>query len=70
MWPFITGDVNKMLKSVATTRALNYYMIFTKRGGHIVKEESHESLPFDRVGNTYSMDAWVKDMDFARQSIP
>ena len=67
-WPFIAGDVNKMLKSVATTCDLDYYVIFTKRGGHIVHEQTHESMPFCRVGNTYAMDAWVRDTDFTRQS--
>ena len=70
VWPFIEEDVNRTPKSVATTCDQDFYLIFTKHGGHIVKEKTHENIPFDRVGNTYALDAWIQDKDFARQSKP
>ena len=59
-WPFIAGDVKKYLKSVGTTCDAENYVIFYKDGGYIVRETDGSYLEFDRVGNIYAIDVWVK----------
>ena len=59
-WTFIAGDVRKILKSTATTCDEDKWMIFTKTGGWIVDLKTRKRIPFNRVGNTYAMDAWVR----------
>ena len=63
----ISGAVNKILKSTATTcdegGDRGQWVIHTKTGGWIVNVETRKKIPFKRVGNTYYMDAWVKLSD-------
>ena len=72
-WPFIAGDVRKGLKSVGTTCDAGNYVLFTEWGGYIINDKTHKHIEFDRVGNVYAIDAWVKDEEgsgssgFARQ---
>ena len=35
-------------------------MVFRKKGGYIVHEKDQAFIEFDRVGNVYVMDVWVK----------
>ena len=62
-WPFIAGDVGKMLKSTATTCDEDNWVIFTKTGGWIVDTNTKEKIHFERSGNNYFMDLWVKVPD-------
>ena len=59
----IAGDVGKMLKSTATTCDEDNWVIFTKTGGWIVDTNTKEKIHFERSGNNYFMDLWVKVPD-------
>ena len=67
-WPIIAGNVKKPLKSVATTCDAGNYVLFTKWGGYIIRENSFKHLEFDRVGNVYAIDAWIKDQGTSQAS--
>ena len=60
-WPFLAGNVKKGLKSVGTTCDAGNYVLFTEWGGYIINDKTHKHIEFDRVGNVYAIDAWVKD---------
>ena len=76
-WPFIAGKVKKTLKSVGTTCDADNYVLFRKSNGFIVHEVDEAFIEFDRVGNVYVIDVWVKigsraDLEtsgFARQAV-
>ena len=60
-WPFVAGNVKKGLKSVGTTCDAGNYVFSTEWGGYIINDKTHKHIEFDRVGNVYAIDAWVKD---------
>ena len=74
-WPFIAGTVKKTFKSVGTTCDADNYVIFRKNNGYIVHTPDQAYIEFDRVGNVYVIDVWVKvgskadreQPDFTRQ---
>ena len=60
---FIAGAVKKALKSTAVTcdeGTKGQWVIHTKTGGWIVNCETRQKIPFNRSGNTYYLDAWVR----------
>ena len=72
-WDFAAADVNKCLKSVSKTCDTGNGMWFNKTGGMIVDEvlarqvdkllaeaERGRKMGFDRVGDAYKMEAWVR----------
>lgn len=86
-WKFTAAEVNKMLKSVSKTSDDGCYLLFTNVGGHIIDVTDRDvkaeidrlvaaiegTIKFNRVGDTYKLDAWVKrpaqknSQDFPRQ---
>ena len=58
--PFIAGKVKKTLKSVGTTCDADNYVIFYKLRGYIVRLADGSYIEFDRRGNVYTMDVWVR----------
>ena len=72
-WPFIVGDVKKALKSVGTTCDAGNYVLYTEWGGYIINSKSHKRIEFDRINNTYAIDAFVniasKPKGFQRQAV-
>ena len=70
-WPFLVGDVKKALKSVGTTCDAGNYVLYTEWGGYIINAKSHKHIEFDRVKNTYAIDAFVRDTakGFPRQAV-
>ena len=71
-WPFLVGDVKKSLKSVGTTCDAGNYVLYTDWGGYIINAKSHQHIEFDRINNTYAIDAFVrtaaKPKGFQRQA--
>ena len=59
-WPFLVGDVKKALKSVGTTCDAGNYVLYTEWGGYIINAKLHQHIEFDRVNNTYAIDAFVR----------
>jgi hypothetical protein len=59
-WPFIAGKVKKTLKSVGTTCDADNYVLFRKTNGYIVHEADKAFIEFDRVGNVYVIDVWIR----------
>jgi hypothetical protein len=59
-WPFIAGKVKKTLKSVGTSCDAGNYVIFYDDRGYIVHKATRDYIQFDRVGNVYVIDVWVK----------
>ena len=59
-WPFIAGSVKKTLKSVGTTCDADNYVVFRKHNGYIIREDESAYIEFNRVGNIYSIDVWVR----------
>ena len=59
-WKFIAGDVGKVLKSTATTCDEGNWVIFHKTGGWIVDVNTKKRTYFNRTGNTYAMDLWIR----------
>ena len=76
-WPFIAGKVKNTLKSVGTTCDADNYVLFRKDRGYIVHENDEAFIEFDRVGNVYVIDVWVRigssadkeASDFVRQAV-
>ena len=65
MWPFIAGKVKKTLKSVGTTCDARNYVIFYVDRGYIVHLDDGAYIEFDRRGNVYVMDVWVRTVSSA-----
>ena len=59
-WPFIAGKVKKTLKSVGTSCDAGNYVIFYDDGGYIVHRATRDYIRFERVGNVYVIDVWVR----------
>ena len=53
--------MKKALKSVGTTCDAGNYVLYTEWGGYIINAKSHQHIEFDRVNNTYAIDAFVRD---------
>ena len=45
-------------------------MIFTKWGGFIVNEETTDNIEMDKIGNVYTIEAWVDGGSEPEQSFP
>ena len=60
VWPFIAGKVKKTLKSVGTTCDAKSYVIFYDYGGYIVRLADRSYIDFERRGNVYTMDVWIR----------
>ena len=59
------ADVSRALNAVTEICDAGHHVIFGRRGGVIVNLESGRSSPFQREGNIYCLDYWVKP--FTRQ---
>jgi len=59
------ADVSRALNAVTEICDAGHHVIFGRRGGMIVNLESGRSTPFQREGNIYCLDYWVKP--FTRQ---
>ena len=72
-WPFLAGDVKKSLKSVGTTCDAGNYVLYTEWGGYIINAKTHKHIEYDRINNTYAIDAFVKiatgPKGFQRQAV-
>ena len=76
---FIAGGVKKALKSTAITcdAGNGHWVIHTSRGGWVVDVKTKKKMSFQREGNSYVLDLWLKvpvDMEvnagFSRPSAP
>ena len=59
------ADVSRALNAVTEICDAGRHVIFGRKGGVIVNLESGRSTPFQREGNIYCLDYWVKP--FTRQ---
>jgi len=59
------ADVSRALNAVTEICDAGHHVIFGRRGGVIVNLESGRTTPFEREGNIYCLDYWVKP--FTRQ---
>ena len=59
------ADVSRALNAVTEICDAGRHVIFGRRGGVIVNLESGRTAPFEREGNIYCLDYWVKP--FTRQ---
>ena len=76
---FIAGGVKKALKSTALTcdAGSGHWVIHTSRGGWVVDVKTKKKMAFQREGNSYVLDLWLKvptemevDAGFSRPSAP
>ena len=64
-WQFVVGKVRKTLKCIATICdegdvQLGKEVVFRRNGGFIRDLKTKQEIHFDRIGNTYHMDAWLR----------
>ena len=64
---FQVCDVHKPLLSAAKVCDMNYKCMLERNGGHLIDQESGDTIPLHRRGSLYVMYLWVKESSFPRQ---
>ena len=54
------ADVSRARNAVTEICDAGHHVIVGRRGGVIVNHESGRTIPFEREGNIYCLDYWVK----------